>query len=99
MCRENVASHRLPCLKTSLMQTIDNGLGGNSSYSGIWLAVVVTVVNLSRRCINRMCRTWAGVVALSRPDLCLSLMLPVFVVTHPDPVNSGSANPHVYPCM
>ena len=31
MCRENVVSHRSPSLKTSMSQTIDNGLGGNSS--------------------------------------------------------------------
>ena len=43
----------------------------------MWPAVEVAVLNLSRRCINRMYRSWAGVVALSRPDLDLWRVFPV----------------------
>ena len=48
--------------------------------TGIWLAVEVAVLNLSRMSISRM---------------CLSAARASRVVTHSKSVNSGSANPHM----
>ena len=42
-----------------------------------------------------MYRSWAGVVALGRPDLGVSRVLHVVAVTHPRHANSDSANPHM----
>ena len=99
MCRENVASHSPACLNTSLTQTTDNGLRGNSSWSRNLVSCGCCSPKSSRSCINRIYRTWAGVLALGRPDYDYFLFVLIaccVLVTQPKPANSGSVqSPHI----
>ena len=69
---ENVASHRSRCLNASLTYMIDNGLGKIRLNPGIWLPMEAAVLNLPR-----IYQSWSEMVALDRPDLGLSRMIPV----------------------